>query len=281
MERDNNIIEILRKAYTEGYIAGIEGDEPKLGELSERQLLAVIKREYEMDYCNCKNPDLIKLMDEMLTACKGCRKEYLPPQKSDALCGKVKAEKCNECHGKGILVCEDGDTVNKCHVCNGTGITKPSEKAEPIPNVGLRTPDNHFSTHGLAGESRPKKSDSEFCRCEITKDEFGGCVPEDEKWLKCIACGKEINPKDRPKSESDVAEIINREPLPEEGKKWEWAKRLAKLISESEVEKDELLSLIAGVKVRVALWHADTPSGIAWKEQWLSNARKVLSEVER
>ena len=89
MERDNNIIEILRKAYTEGYIAGIEGDEPKLGELSERQLLSAIKREYEMDYCNCKNPDLIKLMDEMLTACKGCRKEYLPPQKSDALCGKV------------------------------------------------------------------------------------------------------------------------------------------------------------------------------------------------
>jgi len=54
MERDNNIIEILRKAYTEGYIAGIEGDEPKLGELSERQLLTAIKQEYEKAEPKCR-----------------------------------------------------------------------------------------------------------------------------------------------------------------------------------------------------------------------------------
>jgi hypothetical protein len=30
----------------------------------------------------------------------------------------------------------------------------------------------------------------------------------------------------------EIAEIINREPLPEEGKKWEWAKKLAHAIKE-------------------------------------------------
>ena len=30
-----------------------------------------------------------------------------------------------------------------------------------LPNVGLRTPDNHFSTHGRAGESVPSKKVAE------------------------------------------------------------------------------------------------------------------------
>lgn len=41
------------------------------------------------------------------------------------------------------------------------------------------------------GEYMNKK----YCNCEETKDEFGGCVPKDEDWIECIACGKKINQK--------------------------------------------------------------------------------------
>lgn len=40
---------------------------------------------------------------------------------------------------------------------------------------------------------RPTPKASEYCSCEETKDEFGGCVP-DKTNTKCVACGKTINP---------------------------------------------------------------------------------------
>ena len=41
--------------------------------------------------------------------------------------------------------------------------------------------------------SKPKKLDRRtgYCNCEETKDEFGGCVPN-EKGNRCIACGFRI-----------------------------------------------------------------------------------------
>lgn len=33
---------------------------------------------------------------------------------------------------------------------------------------------------------------SSWCRCEETRDEYGGCVPKDKSMKKCIACGKKI-----------------------------------------------------------------------------------------
>jgi len=34
-----------------------------------------------------------------------------------------------------------------------------------------------------------------WCTCEETMDEFGGCVPKDETYKICMACGKRISVK--------------------------------------------------------------------------------------
>lgn len=34
-----------------------------------------------------------------------------------------------------------------------------------------------------------------YCNCEQTKDEFGGCVAN-ENWTECMVCGRSINKKD-------------------------------------------------------------------------------------
>lgn len=42
--------------------------------------------------------------------------------------------KCPRCNGKGIEVCEDGDTVNNCRTCYGTGIENDQTKPDlPSP----------------------------------------------------------------------------------------------------------------------------------------------------
>ena len=125
------------------------------------------------------------------------------------------------------------DAINYCLALCG----------KAIPNVGLRVSDGMGHTGACP----------DGCQCDVSKMSHKSEKAEPKYYgdRSCPECnGKGIYLAEQPdhyipcvkcngtgKSESDVAEIINREPLPEEGKKWEWAKRLAKLISESEVEK--------------------------------------------
>jgi hypothetical protein len=114
---------------------------------------------------------------------------------------------CNKCDGKGYIGKRTGAERKepKCNLCNDKGRindglgdrTCPQCSGTSIPNIGLRIPDNQFSTMGKAGESRPKsikqmaKDFCETCGCDDTHGWSRTGTIEDGRCVKvvCNICG--------------------------------------------------------------------------------------------